>query len=88
MLFILRYQHLLSKPRYNFFTFLVTRNFGSPLGEKFWFHPDYRVEQHRFVERTVHERFPNPYFGYLESAPQVIAPDLVTQLLQPRRSPK
>jgi Uroporphyrinogen decarboxylase (URO-D) len=50
-------------------------NYGLTYGRKFVFDPDYRIEQHRFMARTVYERFPGLQIGSPDPQPQVIQPD-------------
>ncbi len=61
-----------------FFNFLPSwwrANYGLAFGEKFVFDPDYRVELHRFMERTVCQRFPGLHIGSQDPQANVIMPD-------------
>jgi len=60
---------------YNFLPSWWRGYYGLNFGEKFWFDPDYRVELYRFMERTVHARFPSLHIGSPDPEPQVITPD-------------
>ena len=48
---------------------------GCPLVKKFVFDPDYRVDLHRFMSRTVAQRFPELHIGSVDAPAQVILPD-------------
>jgi hypothetical protein len=61
-----------------FFNFLPSwwvSNYGLSFGERFVFDADYRSELHRFMERTVFERFPGLGIGSADPQPQVVVPD-------------
>ena len=60
---------------YNFLPSWWHKNYGLTFGRRFVFDPDYRVELHRFMARTVYERFPSLHIGLKDPEPQVILPD-------------
>lgn len=61
-----------------FFNFLPSwwrSNYGLTFGERFVFDPDYRAGLHRFMERTVCERFPGLHIGSPDPLEGVVPPD-------------
>ena len=60
---------------YNFLPSWWRGNYGLSFGKKYVFDPDFRVEQFRFMERTVCERFPELHIGSRDPVPQVVHPD-------------
>ena len=60
---------------YNFLPSWWRGNYGLTFGKKIVFDPDYRVELHRFMTRTVNERFPGLHIGSKDAPAQVVLPD-------------
>jgi hypothetical protein len=60
---------------YNFLPSWWHRGYGVAFGERWVFDPDYRTETLRFMERTVHERFPGLGIGSPDPRPAVTMPD-------------
>ncbi len=60
---------------YNFLPSWWRGNYGLGFGEKYVFDPDFRVEQYRFMERTICERLPGLHIGSPHPEPQVVLPD-------------
>lgn len=50
-------------------------NYGVTYGKKIVFDPDYRVELHRYIDRTIYERFHGLHIGSPDPQPQVWQPD-------------
>lgn len=59
----------------NFLPSWWNRNYGVTFGERLIFDPDYRVEVHRFAERTVADRFPGLGIGSPDARPGVVQPE-------------
>jgi hypothetical protein len=60
---------------YNFMPSWWRGNYGVSFGERIIFDPDYRVEVHRFMARTLTERLPELHIGSADAQPEVILPD-------------
>jgi hypothetical protein len=60
---------------YNFLPSWWHRGYGVEFGERWVFDPDYRTETLRFMERTVHARFPGLGIGSPDPRPAVTMPD-------------
>jgi hypothetical protein len=60
---------------FNFLPSWWNRNYGVTFGERWVFDPDYRTELLRFMERTVHERFPGFGIGSADPVARVTMPD-------------
>lgn len=60
---------------YNFLPSWWRQNYGLTFGERIVFDPDYRLKSYRFMERTVHERFPVLHIGSPNPPTRGILPD-------------
>ena len=60
---------------FNFLPSWWHRGHGLEFGERWVFDPDYRTETLRFMERTVHGRFPGLDIGSADPQPVVTMPD-------------
>lgn len=60
---------------FNFLPSWWNRNYGVSFGERWVFDPDYRTDLLRFMERTVHERFPGLGIGSADPIATVTMPD-------------
>ena len=60
---------------YNFLPSWWHGTYGIGFGERFFVSdPDYRIETQRFMDRTVHERFPGLHLGSADPKPQPLGP--------------
>ncbi len=60
---------------YNFLPSWWHQNYGLAFGERMVFDPDYRLEAHRFMARTVHARFPRLHIGSPDPPLRGVLPD-------------
>ncbi len=60
---------------YNFLPSWWRQNYGLEFGERIVFDPEYRLDAYRFMERTVHQRFPALHIGSPDPPLRGILPD-------------
>ena len=76
MWFKMQDRFVIRQLEYNFLPSWWHANYGLVFGERMVFDPDYRIEAHMFMERTVRERFPGLDIGSENPRPTALLPSL------------